>query len=107
VEHDVIVGLRGAARVVKCARPREIDARRPRRTTVFPVRRGTKRAGSDTRRSGRRATTFSKRAPSITGCSARRTVSTSGSSGKASVRFPYCTKQRLHDDRDPIRRGFD
>ena len=41
------------------------------------------------RRSGRRASTLTMRAPSITGCSPRRTVSTSGSSGTQAFLFTF------------------
>ena len=113
VEHDVIVRRELAARVMEFA-GRPLVARRaargtsptcrdasaaPRRTTdrradiwragqarstVAPSSRLLKFFGNGKRRSGRRCSTRTKRAPSITGCSPRRTVSTSGSSGMVS-----------------------
>src|SRR5690349_16017246 len=62
-------------------------ARRPSPVTVRPLRRLAKSLGSGQRKSPRLATTSSKRAPSITGASPRRTVSTSGSSGMSARRF--------------------
>ena len=56
-------------------------ARRPSPSTVLPSRRAAKSFASGQRRSPRWAMTLVKRAPSITGASPRRTVSTSGSSG--------------------------
>src|SRR4051794_30856296 len=56
-------------------------ARRPMPVTHSPRSRKAKLFGNGKRRSGRRTSTFTKRAFSITGCSPRRTVSTSGSSG--------------------------
>src|SRR6188472_1559650 len=56
-------------------------ARRPSPATVLPSRRATKSFDSGQRRSPRWASTLLKRAPSMTGCSPRRTVSTSGNSG--------------------------
>src|SRR4051794_33524606 len=56
-------------------------ALRPSPLTVWPLSRCTKSFGSGQRRSPRWATTSTKRAPSMTGASPRRTVSTSGSSG--------------------------
>ena len=62
-------------------RPDRYFARRPRPVTICPCSRATKSFGSGQRRSGRRASTRSMRAPSITGARPRRTVSTSGNSG--------------------------
>ena len=51
----------------------------------LPSSRSAKFFGNGKRRSGRRASTRTKRAPSITGCRPRRTVSTSGSSGMVNL----------------------
>ena len=56
-------------------------ARRRSWTTVRPVNLAPKRSGKGTRKSFRRTTAEAIRRPSSTGCSPRRTVSTSGSSG--------------------------
>src|SRR5882672_8505207 len=56
-------------------------ARRPRPVTVWPVNRATKSFWNGNRRSARRASALRIFEPSITGCSPRRTVSTSGNSG--------------------------
>ena len=55
----------------------------------------TKSFGSGQRRSPRCATTLSKRAPSITGASPRRTVSTSGSSGIQAAALMLALSRRL------------
>src|SRR5690606_4986427 len=59
------------------------DQNRPAVDMRRPSSRAPKGEGRGKRRSGRRASTLSMRAPSITGCRPRRTVSTSGSSGMA------------------------
>src|SRR5271168_5064947 len=64
-------------------------ARRPIPVTIVPSIRLAKSFGSGRRRSGRRASTLTMRAPSITGCSPRRTVSTSGSSGTQAFLFTF------------------
>ena len=70
-----------AARRRTTDRPADIwRAGRARRRSC-PSSRSAKSFGSGQRRSPRRASTLTKRAPSITGASPRRTVSTSGSSG--------------------------
>ena len=67
-------------------------ARRFKPSTVAPSSRLLKFFGNGKRRSGRRCSTRTKRAPSITGCRPRRTVSTSGSSGM--VYFVAVTPER-------------
>src|SRR6266536_2965639 len=60
-------------------------ARRPMPVTHSPRSRKAKLFGKGKRRSGRRTSTRTKRAFSITGCNPRRTVSTSGSSGMVNL----------------------
>src|SRR5262249_51844766 len=95
-------------------------ARRPRPVTSRPSSRLTKSLGSGRRRSGRRASTRTKRAPSITGCSPRRTVSTSGSSGiglnhvgetafvapHAAARYGPADRQSMNDPRRDTHFGY-
>ena len=57
-------------------------ARRPKASMRWPVSLAAKFSGKGKRRSARRSSTRNIRAPTIAGSRPRRTVSTSGSSGK-------------------------
>src|SRR5438552_1552949 len=81
-------------------------ARLPSAVTVLPASRSEKRSGKGKRRSGLRASTLTSRAPSSTGCTPRRTVSTSGSSGMAAYRCKERGAVTAGREAEVIRDGF-
>ena len=114
VEHDVIVRVAAIAGRPSATRnepdmPRCISrlspdesaasryfARRVSSSVVAPASRRANRRGNGARKSGRRSSTRSIRAPTITGSSCRRTASTSGSSGTCGSQHRMCRAALTH-----------